>query len=76
MVVEADDQPWSVLEQHPRVARQVGQPPPFGTGAPLSMPVDGMTPMTLLRQAMTFAPHVRCTLCPGHGALDHDQLLA
>jgi hypothetical protein len=64
MVVEADDQLRPVLQQHASVAFRAGQPPLPRAGLPLSTPVDRVTPVTVLRQAVTFAPQVRRLIRP------------
>lgn len=76
VVVEADNQLRLIPQEHAAVAFRAGQMPLAVAGPPLSMPVHRVTPMAVLRQAMTLTPQVRRVIRPAGGTLDHDQLLA
>jgi hypothetical protein len=74
--VEADDQLRLVPQQHAAVAFRTGQTPLAGAGSPLSTPVHRVAPVTVLWQAMLFAPQMRRLIRALGGTLDHHQLLA
>lgn len=75
IVVERDDEPGSVHQQHSCVAFWSGHPPVLRLGTTLSTPADRVAPVPV-RRLVPFAPSVSCLVRAGRGSLDHHQVLA